>query len=60
MNLIICNEGCRHQRDGYCCLEGSSQITNALASPCCYYEEENGSPTTAKSTKKTSEGRAFD
>ncbi|MDR2531672.1 MAG: hypothetical protein LBC82_02395 [Oscillospiraceae bacterium] len=39
MNLIICNESCRHQKDGYCCLEGSSQITNALASPCCYYEE---------------------
>jgi hypothetical protein len=38
MNLIICNESCRHQKDGYCCLEGSSQITNALASPCCYYE----------------------
>ncbi|MCL2696905.1 MAG: hypothetical protein FWE74_02350 [Oscillospiraceae bacterium] len=39
MNLIICNETCRHQQDGYCCLEGSSQITNALASPCCYYED---------------------
>jgi len=39
MNLIICNERCRHQKEGYCSLEGSSQITNALASPCCYYEE---------------------
>lgn len=38
MNLIICNEKCRHMQDGYCCLEGSAQITNALASPCCYYE----------------------
>ncbi|MCL1823585.1 MAG: hypothetical protein FWG44_05220 [Oscillospiraceae bacterium] len=43
MNLIICNEKCRHQTDGYCCLEGSSQITNALASPCCYYEDKSDS-----------------
>jgi len=39
MNMILCNEKCRHQNDGYCCLTGSAQITNALASPCCYYEE---------------------
>lgn len=38
MNLIICNEKCRHMKDGYCCLEGSARITNALASPCCYYD----------------------
>jgi hypothetical protein len=52
MNLIICNEGCRHQKDGYCCLEGSSQITNALASPCCYYEE-----TTTKDKGKIGNGQ---
>jgi len=45
MNLIICNETCRHQQDGYCCLEGSSQITNALASPCCYYEDTKNEKT---------------
>ena len=38
MNMIICNEKCRHQKDGYCALTGMAQITNALASPCCYYE----------------------
>jgi len=38
MNMIICNEKCRHQKEGYCNLTGSAQITNALASPCCYYE----------------------
>ncbi|MCL2637731.1 MAG: hypothetical protein FWD48_05105 [Oscillospiraceae bacterium] len=50
MNLIICNEACRHQQDGYCALEGSSQITNALASPCCYYEQ----------TKPTLKGKTDD
>ena len=38
MNMIICNEKCRHQKEGYCALTGKAQITNALASPCCYYE----------------------
>jgi len=38
MNMIICNEKCRHQKEGYCVLTGMAQITNALASPCCYFE----------------------
>ncbi|MCL1832383.1 MAG: hypothetical protein FWG45_05680 [Oscillospiraceae bacterium] len=38
MNMIVCNEKCRHQEDGYCILNGMAQITNALASPCCYFE----------------------
>jgi hypothetical protein len=46
MNMIICNEKCRHQQEGYCGLTGTAQITNALASPCCYYEA------TSKATPK--------
>jgi hypothetical protein len=38
MNFILCNEKCRHQKDGYCSLEGAAQVTNALASPCRYCE----------------------
>ncbi|MCL2108454.1 MAG: hypothetical protein FWH20_03800 [Oscillospiraceae bacterium] len=52
MNLIICNESCRHQKEGYCGLEGSSQITNALASPCCYYESA-GKSKEVKNKSKT-------
>lgn len=40
MNFIVCSRSCRHQRDGYCCLEGKAVITNAVTSPCCYYEEK--------------------
>jgi len=40
MNLIICGENCVNQKDGYCRMEGHSQITNALASPCCYFSEK--------------------
>jgi|GEM_PF-866455 len=39
MNMIICNEKCLHQKEGYCALTGVAQITNALSSPCCYYED---------------------
>lgn len=40
MNFIVCSRSCRHQKDGYCCLEGKAVITNAVTSPCCYYEEK--------------------
>lgn len=39
MNLILCSENCIHQRDGYCYLEDSGRITDALDSPCCYFDE---------------------
>lgn len=38
MNLIVCSKDCKYQCDGYCCLEGAAVITNASASPCCYFE----------------------
>lgn len=41
MNFILCNEKCKHQKEGYCGLEGSAKITNAVTSSrsgCCYYE----------------------
>ena len=41
MNMIVCIRNCRHQCDGYCCLEGRTVITNAVESPCCYYEERS-------------------
>ncbi len=45
MNFIVCGRNCRHQRDGYCCLEGKAVITNAVTSPCCYYEEKEKNQT---------------
>jgi hypothetical protein len=39
MNMIVCGSDCRYQKDGYCCLEGRAVITNAVSSPCCYYEQ---------------------
>ncbi|HBH95958.1 MAG TPA: hydroxymyristoyl-ACP dehydratase [Ruminococcaceae bacterium] len=40
MNLIPCSENCRHQKDGYCCLEEYGAITDAAASPCAYFAEK--------------------
>lgn len=40
MNMILCDENCRHQKDGYCCLEEWGKLTDALSSPCCYFEEK--------------------
>lgn len=37
--MIVCGRDCRYQNDGYCCLEGRAVITNAVSSPCCYYEK---------------------
>ena len=39
MNMIVCANDCRYQKDGYCTLEGRAVITNAVSSPCCYYEK---------------------
>ncbi len=44
MNLILCNEKCRYQKEGYCGLEGSAKITNALTSPCCYFDPPENAP----------------
>lgn len=40
MNLIICGEDCKHQKEGYCCLEDIAKITDAVTTSCCYYEKK--------------------
>jgi len=46
MNMIVCGSDCRYQKDGYCCLEGRAVITNAVSSPCCYYDKKPDVPET--------------
>ncbi len=38
MNFIICGEPCKHQREGYCALEGTAVITNTTLSSCRYFQ----------------------
>lgn len=35
MNLLPCSQPCRHQRDGYCVLEGTQRIQSLHR--CCPY-----------------------
>lgn len=39
MNLILCSENCKHQKDGYCCLDEYGRITDVISSPCVYFDE---------------------
>ena len=40
MNLILCSENCKHQKDGYCCLDEYGRITDVISSPCVYFDEK--------------------
>ena len=37
MNLIPCDVDCKHQQEGYCCLDQASRVTNDTGG-CAYYE----------------------
>lgn len=39
MNLIECDAECMHQKEGYCCLEHTSKVTNSEGG-CAYYEKK--------------------
>lgn len=54
MNLILCSENCKHQKDGYCCLEEYGAITDVISSPCAYFDERtavSGNEETKKEEK---------
>ena len=37
MNLIPCDQGCQHQKEGYCTLDNISQLTNYEPDAHCGY-----------------------
>lgn len=43
MNMISCGERCKHQKNGYCVLDGRAKITNSVSSACRYYEQAENS-----------------
>lgn len=51
LNLILCSENCKHQKDGYCCLEEYGAITDVISSPCAYFDEKKESYGNDKSGK---------
>lgn len=38
MNMIMCGEQCRHQKDGYCALNDLTHADSAVSSKCKYFE----------------------
>ena len=51
MNLILCSENCKHQKDGYCCLEEYGAITDVISSHCAYFDEKTEGTGNDKSGK---------
>lgn len=41
MSLIVCDQKCRHQKEGYCCLEQISHLTSDTNATCGYFEAGN-------------------
>lgn len=41
MNLILCSENCKHQKDGYCCLDEYGRVTDVISSPCVYFDSRD-------------------
>lgn len=40
MNMILCGENCRHQKDGYCILEDLTHARGGVGgSKCVYFEK---------------------
>lgn len=37
MNLIVCDQDCRHQIEGYCTLNQIAQLTSDNSSKCGYF-----------------------
>lgn len=39
MNMIICGADCIYQKDGYCCLDFISEVSDAAVEGCHYYKK---------------------
>ena len=39
MSLIVCDQDCRHQNDGYCALNRITSLSGSSEAKCGYYEK---------------------
>lgn len=44
MNLIACDQNCRHQEDGYCTLNQISALSSDTGRNCGYYTQRIQAP----------------
>lgn len=47
MNLIVCDQDCHHQQEGYCTLNQVTSLTGSTQSTCGYYRKKGALPGTA-------------
>ena len=47
MNLLPCSQPCRHQKDGYCIMEGTQPVQQA-AGDCPYFVDSRDALPSAK------------
>lgn len=52
MVLIPCDTDCKHQNEGYCCLDRTSPVTNAKGG-CAFYEKKAIRPISSPESHKT-------
>ena len=54
MNLIPCDQGCKHQQEGYCTLNHIASLTSNTGAKCGYFalrkSDEPDLPTAQKET----------
>lgn len=43
MNLICCDQNCRHQKEGYCTLNQITQLTSSPQGGCGYFRRPDES-----------------
>lgn len=41
MNMIVCDQHCRHQEEGYCTLNQIARLSNDASTKCGYFEALN-------------------
>lgn len=60
MSLIVCDQNCRHQRDGYCSLDVIKQLTNQTDARCGYFETPAASAKGAQGVPDSGDGDQLD
>lgn len=44
MNLIVCDQNCKRQKDGYCTLNQITSLSGSASDKCGYFEVRNTEP----------------
>lgn len=54
MNMIACTADCIYQKEGYCCLDRITALSDTAFDGCHYYQKEQHSGVTSPETENPS------